>query len=122
MTAVDTSGNESVDSNGVSVTPTSSFGTGGGTGTSAPSESESGGCFIATACYGSALAEEVRVLSRFRDECLLGNGAGRAFVSGYYKVSLPLAEFIREKPLLKSLVRAQLKSWVKIISTVVSDE
>lgn len=122
VTAVDTNNNESVDSNEVSVTPTSSFGSGGtGTPPSPAPDDEGGlggGCFIATACYGSAIAEEVRVLSAFRDEWLLKNSAGRAFVSGYYKASPPLAEFIREKPLLKFLVRAQLKPWVKIVKKI----
>ncbi len=122
VTAVDSGSNESGYSNQVSAAP---YGSGTGTPPDpAPDPTgggPGGGCFIATACYGSQLAEEVRVLSTFRDECLLGNGAGRAFVSGYYKVSPPLAEFISERALLKSLVRMQLRPWVKIVSAVVSD-
>ena len=77
-----------------------------------------GGCFIATACYGSSLAREVMVLSRFRDEWLLGNGLGRSFVRGYNRVGPPLADFIGERSLLKFMVRAQLKPWVKIIKRI----
>jgi hypothetical protein len=69
----------------------------------------SGGCFIVTACYGTPMAEEVRVLSEFRDERLLTNPAGKVFVNTYYKISPPVADFIREHPVLKSVVIVTLK-------------
>ena len=67
-----------------------------------------GGCFIATAAYGSDMAAEVRTLRRLRDEFLLSNAAGRAFVSLYYRVSPPLAALIAESPVLRRLARALL--------------
>ncbi|MBU0478728.1 hypothetical protein KKC91_09200 [bacterium] len=67
------------------------------------------GCFIATACYGTPMAYEVRVLSRFRDECLLTNPVGKIFVNTYYKISPPIADFIRQHPLLKNTTRKFLK-------------
>jgi len=66
------------------------------------------GCFIATAAYGTPMAEEMQVLREFRDEYLLTNPVGRAFVGFYYKVSPPMAEFITEHPSLKPMVRAGL--------------
>jgi hypothetical protein len=80
-----------------------------------------GGCFIATAAYGSGLAGEVRILSDFRDGYLLTNSLGRNFVRTYYRLSPSVAGFIAEKPLIKFLVRMQLRPWVKIASAVIGD-
>ena len=66
------------------------------------------GCFIATAAYGTPMAEEIQILREFRDEYLLHNTVGRSLVDFYYKVSPPMAEFITEHPSLKQIVRAGL--------------
>jgi len=71
-----------------------------------------GGCFIATAVYGTPMAEEVKTLSKFRDEVLMKTTAGRDFVELYYKTSPPIADFIRNKPTLKAMVRIGLKPLV----------
>ena len=62
-------------------------------------------CFIATAAYGTALHEDIDVLRDFRDEYLMPNPAGRAFVKIYYSSSLPLADLIRENEGLRTAVR-----------------
>jgi subtilisin family serine protease len=67
-----------------------------------------GGCFIATAAYGSPMAKEVRVFERVRDEYLLGNELGRAFVSAYYKYSPRLADWIAKHPVMRKMVRIGL--------------
>jgi hypothetical protein len=78
-----------------------------------------GGCFIATAAYGSYLDPHVQVLRDFRDRWLLSditlhvmdhkitipNTPGKAFVCFYYKYSPPIAEFIREHDVLQAVVR-----------------
>jgi len=77
-----------------------------------------GGCFIATAAYGTPMAEEVQILREFRDECLLTNPVGKGLVDFYYKVSPPIAEFITEHPSLKPMVRAGLMPVVAMCSIV----
>lgn len=65
-------------------------------------------CFIATAAYGSYLAEEVRVLRRFRNDHLLTNTAGSAFVRYYYEFSPPAADYMKGHATLKTAVRYML--------------
>jgi len=68
-----------------------------------------GGCFIATACYGSKMAQEVRILSAFRDKYLLTNRLGRQAVALYYKISPSIAKYIARNEIAKEVVRAVLK-------------
>jgi hypothetical protein len=65
-------------------------------------------CFIATAAYGTPLAEEVEVLRDFRDEYLLNSPLGQGLVDVYYTISPPIAQFITEHPRLKPIVRVGL--------------
>jgi len=76
-----------------------------------------GVCFVATAAYGTPMAEEVQILREFRDKYLLTNPPGRAFVDFYYRVSPPIAEFITEHPSLKPIVRVGLVPAV-VMSTI----
>ncbi len=67
-----------------------------------------GGCFIATAAYGSYLDPHVMVLRQFRDNILLTNTPGRAFVSFYYANSPAIAKIISESEVLRFVTRIAL--------------
>lgn len=79
------------------------------------------GCFIATAAFGTVMAEEVRYLRAFRDQHLLHSAAGRRFVELYYRFSPPLADFIREHDGLRALVRVALTPWVTLARWLVRE-
>ncbi|OYT30210.1 MAG: hypothetical protein B6U95_01135, partial [Thermofilum sp. ex4484_82] len=69
-------------------------------------------CFIATATYGSEIAEEVQFLRRFRNELVLSTYAGRCFYqvfnAFYYSWSPYVAKFILDNPWIKAPVRILL--------------
>lgn len=67
-----------------------------------------GGCFIATASFGSKFEKHVQLLRRFRDLYLMPNRIGRAFVNAYYRYSPPMADFIAGHDTLRAMVRYSL--------------
>lgn len=96
---------------------TSTPGNGGTGGSTSPGGTDSsagctgacgGGCFIATAAYGSDSERHVLVLREFRDTVLLPSGLGRAFVRSYYNWSPPIADAIRHRDTVRAMVRAAL--------------
>jgi hypothetical protein len=77
-------------------------------------------CFIATAAYGTPMAEEIGILRKFRDEYLLTNPVGATLVEFYYRTSPPIAQFITEHPSLKPIVRAALLPAVAMSTVAVN--
>lgn len=72
---------------------------------STSSGSETEGCFIATAAFGSYLNDDVIVLRRFRDQTLLQSEWGAAFVDWYYQTSPPIAAYIADHETLRTVTR-----------------
>lgn len=65
-------------------------------------------CFIATACFGSALAPQVLTLREFRDAWLMEHSAGRQFVHFYYLFSPPIASWLRKHAFARAVTREGL--------------
>lgn len=79
-----------------------------------PAETSGGDCFIASAAYGSPIAEEISALTDFRDAHLLTNIPGRAVSEAYYSLSPPFAEAVRGNRLFRSIARLHISPLVKI--------
>lgn len=71
-------------------------------------------CFIATAAHGSLYETEVVALRGFRDTHLQTNAVGRWFVETYYALSPPIADIIRDEPVLRAATRVALRPLVWI--------
>jgi len=74
-----------------------------------------GGCFVATAAYGSPLESELNYLRLFRDRFLKSFQMGRNFVAYYYRHSPPIADYISTKPMLRWVVRMGLYPVARIL-------
>ena len=66
-------------------------------------------CFIATAAYGSVMANDVDMLRRFRDSMLRKTVLGELAVETYYTFSPAFAGFVGESELLRSTARDLLE-------------
>ena len=76
------------------------------------STEEGGGCLIATAAYGSEMSPQVQMLREIRDNQLMNTEAGKSFMSGfnemYYSFSPYIADYERENPMFKEVVKLGL--------------
>ena len=73
----------------------------------------SGGCYVATAVYGSYDCPPVWTLRRFRDQSLAASAAGRAFIRTYYAVSPTLVRLFGETGWFRALCKAPLDRLVR---------
>lgn len=77
-------------------------------------------CAIATAAYGSELAPEVQLLREVRDNVLYETKSGTAFMSGfnefYYSFSPTIADWERQNPLFKQVVKTTITPMLSTMS------
>jgi peptidyl-prolyl cis-trans isomerase B (cyclophilin B) len=75
-------------------------------------ESQGGGCLIATAAFGSEMAPQVQFLRELRDNTVLQTESGFTFMTGfnqfYYSFSPAIADYERENPAFKEAVKITL--------------
>ena len=80
--------------------------------TSSSTNSSSGGCYIATAVYGSYDCPEVWTLRRFRDEKLLQTLSGKLFVKLYYVTSPTVVKLFGDTKLFNEFWKSRLNKLV----------
>ena len=75
-------------------------------------EYNSGGCLIATAAFGSELSPQIQFLREVRDNIVLQTESGTNFMVGfnqfYYSFSPAVADYERENPAFKEIVKITL--------------
>ncbi len=81
---------------------------------------EGGGCLIATATFGSELAPQVQQLREIRDGKLLQTESGISFISAfnklYYSFSPIIADYERENPAFKEMVKISITPMISSLS------
>ena len=92
-----------------------------------PLETEKGGgCLIATATYGSEMAIEVQQLRELRDNQLLNTESGTAFMGTfndiYYSFSPIIADYERENPYFKEVVKITITPMISSLSLMENAE
>ena len=79
-----------------------------------------GGCLIATAAYGSEMAPQVQHLREIRDNTILKTSSGTAFMTSfnqfYYAFSPTVADFEREQPIFKEVMKITLTPMLSSLS------
>lgn len=93
----------------------STGGSGSGSGSSAGSGSlgsSGGGCYVATAVYGSYDCPEVWTLRRYRDYELSQTAAGRTFIKTYYAISPTVVKYFGEEEWFQTMWRVPLDKMV----------
>lgn len=77
-------------------------------------ESEGGGgCYVATAVYGSYDCPEVWVLRRWRDTMLASTRRGRTFIRGYYAISPTVVRLVGKRTWFVRIAKTPLDRLVQ---------
>ena len=89
--------------------------------TSSESKSnDGGGCLIATATYGSEISPKVQQLRELRDNKLLNTESGTNFMTSfnkvYYSFSPIIADYERENPVFKKVVKIVITPMISSLS------
>jgi uncharacterized repeat protein (TIGR01451 family) len=100
----------------ITVEPTTLSCSGGGDPDWYPGSGVGGGCFIATAIYGSDSHPYIKTLREFRDDVLMRSAWGKELVDFYYRHSPPVACFIEEHDLARKLAAGIITPLVLIIA------
>ena len=79
---------------------------------STTSSSGTGGCYVATAIYGSYDCPQVWTLRRFRDYTLAETWYGRAFIRTYYAISPTLVKWFGHTDWFKKMWKGKLDRMV----------
>lgn len=81
---------------------------------------EGGGCLIATAAFGSELAPQVQLLREVRDNVLFSTHSGTTFMTAfngaYYAFSPTVADWERNNPMFKELVKTAITPMLSTLS------
>ena len=84
------------------------------------SENKGGGCLIATAAFGSELAPQVQQLRETRDSVLFHTASGSAFMTAfnqaYYTFSPTVADWERQNPVFKEMVKVAITPLITTLS------
>lgn len=77
----------------------------------------SGGCYVATAVYGSYDCPQVWTLRRFRDYTLAATWYGRAFIHAYYSISPTLVKWFGKTEWFKNMWKPTLDRMVERLNS-----
>ena len=78
---------------------------------------KSGGCYVATAVYGSYDCPQVWTLRRYRDYTLAESWYGRAFIHTYYTISPTLVKWFGKTEWFKNLWKPKLDRMVERLNS-----
>jgi titin len=80
------------------------------------------GCLIATASYGTELAPQVQQLREIREKTLLTTNSGTTFLGAfndvYYSFSPTIADWERQSPVFKDLVKVMITPMLSTLSVL----
>lgn len=78
---------------------------------------DTGGCYVATAVYGSYNCPEVWTLRRYRDNQLATTWYGRMFIHTYYAISPTLVKWFGNTQWFKNMCKPKLDKMVSKLQT-----